>query len=80
MAKIGCKPFWLEFLKTDLPNCTEASQISRFLEGFLHLTLIDMENELMESYSCLKPCRYMEYKVKVIYRSISFTFHGFNLR
>ena len=63
MEKIGCQPFWLDFLLTEHPNCTEASQISRFLEAFLNLTSISSENELMEEYSCLRPCSYMEYKV-----------------
>ena len=63
MAKTGCQPFWLDFLQTDLPNCKEASQISCFLEDFWHLAAVETEKELMEKYSCLKPCRYMEYKV-----------------
>ena len=64
MSKIGCQPFWLDYIQTDLQKCTDASQISRFLYQFFGLDAISSEKELMESYDCLRPCKYMEYMVR----------------
>ena len=67
MSRIGCQPFWLDFIMTDLPNCTEASQIFSFLDVFSNLTGVSSEKELKADYSCLRPCKYMEYKVRLTY-------------
>ena len=64
MAKIGCQPFWLDYIQTDLPKCTDASQLSLFVHKFLSLNAISSEKELMEAYNCLRPCKYMEYMVR----------------
>ena len=88
MSKIGCQPFWMDYVKTDLPNCTNASQINLFLSSFTELNSISSEAELIEEYNCLKPCKYMEYKVRTaryiifhlalitILRSLRNLFHG----
>ena len=64
MTKIGCQPFWLDHVPTDLPNCTDGSQIYFFLQKTSELNAISSEKELIESYNCLRPCKYMEYKVR----------------
>lgn len=65
MSKIGCHPFWIDYIQTDLPNCTDASQISRILDKLMLLNAISSEKELMEEYdNCLRPCKYMEYMVR----------------
>ena len=63
ITKIGCQPFWLDFIETDLPNCTDASQISHFLNVLVKLNSMTSERELIEEYNCLRPCKYMEYQV-----------------
>ena len=64
MSKIGCQPFWLDYVPTNLPNCTKGSQINTFLQRISELNAISTEKELMEAYNCLRPCKYMEYKVR----------------
>ena len=65
-SKIGCKPFWLESLDspgTDLENCSEASQLDQFIIKVGNLESVSDEETLFSEYHCLKPCRYIEYKV-----------------
>ena len=65
-SKIGCKPFWLESLETpgtDLENCSEASQLDQFIIKVGNLESVSDEETLFSEYHCLKPCRYIEYKV-----------------
>ena len=64
MSKIGCRPFWMDYIQTDLPNCTNDSQINLFLSSLTKLNSISSEKEMIEEYNCLKPCKFMEYKVK----------------
>ena len=65
MSKIGCQPFWMDYIKTELPNCTNDSQINLFLSNLTKLTHISSEKELIGEYNCLKPCKFMEYKVRL---------------
>ena len=63
MSEIGCQPFWLDYIQTDLPKCTNSSQICLSLSSFTKLNSISSEKEFIQKYNCLKPCKYMEYKV-----------------
>ena len=63
MSKVGCQPYWLDYLKTGMVNCSEASQLDKFLVYIGELTTTAKEEELTQKYNCLKPCIYMEYKV-----------------
>ena len=63
MSKIGCQPYWIDYIKTDLPKCETDSQLNLTLHSISNLNLISSEKELIEEYNCLKPCKYMEYKV-----------------
>ena len=65
MLEIECQPFWLDHVPTDLPNCTDGSQIYNFLQKSTELNGMSSEKELMEAYNCLRPCKYMEYKVRI---------------
>ena len=60
--KIGCKPFWITRNLNGLTNCTEASDLFRYLYDLKNTSHTD-EQSLMELYSCLKPCSYTEYQV-----------------
>ena len=62
ISSVGCKPYWMD-IQTDKENCSEASQLDKFLEYLGDLNTISTEEELTEKYNCLKPCIYMEYKV-----------------
>ena len=66
MSKIGCQPFWMDYIKTELPNCTNDSQINLFLYTLSILNSLSTDEELIEEYNCLKPCKYMEYKVRTV--------------
>ena len=63
ISKIGCKPYWLDYINTDVMNCSEAPQLDVSLKHMDKLYQTSTEKELEEEYDCLKPCRYMEYKV-----------------
>ena len=64
MSKVGCRPYWLDYIQTDLKDCSEAQKLEEYLLHIHKTNYID-EEELMETYHCLKPCKYMEYKVKI---------------
>ena len=53
----------MDHIQTDKENCSEASQLDKFLETLGGLNTMSTEEELTEKYNCLKPCIYMEYKV-----------------
>ena len=59
---LGCKPFWILKNPNRLTNCTEAKDITRYLHELKSTSHMD-EKSLLDRYSCLKPCSYMEYKV-----------------
>ena len=63
ISKIGCQPYWLDYINTDVVNCSKASQLDEFLKHMKKLIMISTEKDLKDEYDCLKPCRYMEYKV-----------------
>ena len=65
MSKVDCQPYWLDYINTDVANCTKASQLDMFLNHMEKLTETTTEKEMKDEYQCLKPCNYMEYKVKV---------------
>ena len=59
---IGCKPFWISKKINGLTNCTEASDLLKYLYNLTNSGRMD-EQSLMELYSCPKPCSYTEYQV-----------------
>ena len=65
MSKVGCQPYWLDYINTDIVNCTKSSQLEDFLKHMTKIVLISTEKELKDDYDCLKPCTYMEYKVYI---------------
>ena len=65
ISKVGCQPYWLDYINTDLAICSKASQLDLFLHHMQQLTEITTEKEIKEEYNCLKPCNYMEYKVRL---------------
>ena len=73
MSQVGCRPYWLPstlFLSTEADNCTKASQLDQFLGLMAKVEEIPNEKALFEEYKCLRPCRFMEYKVRYFYRSV----------
>ena len=63
ISKIGCQPYWLDYINTDVANCSKASQLDTLLKHMGKLVQISTEEDLKDEYDCLKPCKYMEYKV-----------------
>ena len=60
--KLGCKPFWVSKSLNGLKNCSEPSDLLAYLLELKHTGHMD-EQSLLERYSCLKPCSYIEYEV-----------------
>ena len=65
IVKLGCQPFWLDHIQTDFQKCSEVSKLFEFIYDMGKLNQISTEKELVEKYSCSKPCTYMEYKVRI---------------
>ena len=59
---IGCQPYWIEEVNTKMRNCSKSSDIKQFLEKMIYISTTD-ELKLQKEFNCIKPCRYMEYKV-----------------
>ena len=59
---IGCKPFWVTENINGLQNCTDARQLSAYLDKVRLAQGMD-DNTLYNHFQCLKPCSYVEYKV-----------------
>ena len=91
VKNLGCKPFWILKNPNRLTNCTEAKDLTRYLHELKSTGHMD-EKSLLDRYSCLKPCSYMEYKVidededcnillfKALYPFYIYTFFSFFLR
>ena len=67
---IGCKPFWKPKNPNGLANCTEVNELSRYLYELKTTGHMD-EQSLLDHYSCLKPCSYMEYQVDIYFWSFT---------
>ena len=63
ISKIGCQPYWLDHIKTDIENCSKASKLDYFLRKMGDIIKTSTEKELRDEYECLNPCNHMEYKV-----------------
>ena len=65
MSKVGCRPYWLpsELISTKVDTCTNATQLDDFLKLMSKVEDVANEKELLAQYACLKPCRFIEYKV-----------------
>ena len=60
--KIGCKPYWIK-LDSNLETCKELKNIENYLLKLRESIGMD-EQTIYEAYNCLKPCTYIEYKVR----------------
>ena len=63
VIKTNCRPFWMTMLNSDLPPCSNYSMLKKYYKMSDDLLLMD-EKTLYETYQCLKPCSFMEYKVR----------------
>lgn len=59
---IGCQPYWIEEVNTNMKNCSKSADIKTFLEKMTFISTAD-ELKLQKEFNCKKPCQYMEYKV-----------------
>ena len=64
LLSLGCKPFWMDMIESDLPLCSNYSSLSKYLIMTLDIIQMD-ERTLLEEYKCLKPCSFMEYQVSM---------------
>ena len=65
ISKVGCQPYWLDYIETGTNYCSEVRKLEEFLEN-IALLRASNERDLLREYDCLKPCKYMEYKVILI--------------
>ena len=62
IAKVGCRPYWLDYIQTDKENCSDVKKLEEFLT-VLSVLRVANEEEILREYECLKPCNYIEYRV-----------------
>ena len=62
LQSLGCKPFWLDMIESELPLCSNYSSLSKYRLMTNELLNMD-ERTLFEKFKCLKPCSFMEYQV-----------------
>ena len=55
ISEIGCQPYWLDYIITSIENCSQTSQLDKFLENMAALNGISSAKELADEYECLKP-------------------------
>ena len=67
LLSLGCKPFWMDMIESDLPLCSNYSSLSKYLIMTLDILKMD-ERTLLEEYKCLKPCSFMEYQVSMVFK------------
>lgn len=65
IIKVGCQPQWAEIVETDFQNCNETNQLREFIVILSNSLLIMEDTEMLDTFHCLKPCNYMEYRVKM---------------
>ena len=71
MRRANCKPFWMTMISSALPQCSSYSMLRNFYNMSNELRMMD-EKTLFDTYQCLKPCSFMEYKVdfsKIVHRA-----------
>ena len=66
ISKVGCQPYWLDYIVTGIDSCSEVKKLEEFLQNIAVLRASSNERDLLREYDCLKPCKYMEYKVILI--------------
>ena len=59
---IGCRPHWMKGLKGKLPLCIGKENYRRFMNEMFNFSIMD-KIQMQSKSGCLKPCRYMEYRV-----------------
>ena len=62
LQRLGCKPFWMDMIESDLPLCSNYSSLSKYRNMTQDILSKD-ERALFEEFKCLKPCSFMEYQV-----------------
>ena len=60
--EVGCKPFWISRNISALGNCTQRSELTRFLRRVRWSAGMD-DKTLFDSFGCLMPCSYIDYKL-----------------
>ena len=63
-ANVGCKPFWMKDPSNAiLTPCNSPEESRKYLLELLSLVFVD-DAEFRNITGCLKPCNFMEYKVR----------------
>ena len=65
LQSLGCKPFWIDMIESDLPLCSNFSSLSEY-RSMTRFILSMNERNLFKKFKCLKPCSFMEYQVDFV--------------
>ena len=63
ISKVGCRPHWILHNQTEFETCTNASQLDEFIGLIDEVKEMPDVKEVFSHSKCMKPCKYMEYKV-----------------
>ena len=63
ISKVGCRPHWIMYNQTQFKTCTNASQLDEFIRLLDEVKAMPDVKAIFLYYKCMKPCKYMEYKV-----------------
>ena len=72
IQEVGCQPYWTDIAKTDFAKCDNTTKLRQFIERFTQSLIIMDDSVMLDTFQCLKPCNYMEYRVRANY----WGFHG----
>ena len=59
---VGCRPQWIKDYKSQAPVCRTKQEYCKYTGIIFTFGKVD-QITLEDKFGCLKPCRYMEYRV-----------------
>ena len=59
---VGCRPFWIDNTRSNLPLCELPSQYLDHFNIRWNASSMNLDT-FYEEFGCVRPCTYMEYKV-----------------
>ena len=65
LERVGCRPFWINNTRSQLPLCQQPSQYLDHFNRRWNAASMNLD-QIYEEFGCLRPCTYMEYKVRAL--------------
>ena len=66
IQEVGCQPYYLDFDNADYPKCNITTKLRQFIDRFTSSLIIMDESVMFDTFNCLRPCNYMEYRVRAV--------------